>query len=260
MPSMRTTMLLAAAAALTALPSCTQLGASAHVAYASFAVDGDFGYVSGAGPSSVSVAQDVESAFGLGDDQSLPYVRATLDAGVPVLSVSAFRFEDAGDGVLEANFGDSGTLVAGTPVHTDFEMFAAKAALAFEISLGPVSVAPGIAVDYIDLDVRVRDRIGIADEAAELTAPVPLAFVRGQVDLWLVTGILELGYMSVDIDDVDATVFDVEVLAMLQPLPRLDLFVGYRMIDVDADGEVDGDRFETDLQIGGFMVGGGVRF
>jgi hypothetical protein len=255
---MRTTILLAAAAALTVLPSCGTPSASAHIAYASFAVDGEFGYVSGA--STASVSQDVETAFGLGDDQSLPYARAQVDFGVPVLTGSVFRFEESGDGVLQANFGDSGTLVAGTPVTTDFEMFNAKMSATFDISLGPITVAPGLAVDYVDLDVRVRDRIGIADERAQLTAPVPLAFVRGQVDLWLVTGVVEVGYMAIDVEDVDTTIFDLEVLAVVHPLPLLDLFAGYRMIDVDADGQVDGDTFDADLQIGGFMIGGGLRF
>jgi hypothetical protein len=179
---------------------------------------------------------------------------------VPVVAVSAFTFEESGTGVLEANFGDSGTLVAGTPVNTNFEMLNAKGSLAFEIDLGPVSIAPGVCANYFDLDVRVRDQIGIADERVELNAPVPMAFVRGKVDLGIVSGIAEVGYMAIDIDDVDTKFLDAEVLVMVHPTAMLDLFAGYRLLDLDADGEIDGDSFDADLQIGGFLIGGGVRF
>ena len=257
-PLMRTLALAAAAALVATLPSCFSFGVSAHAGYAQLAVDGDLGYVSGSTPASIS--QDVESAFGLGDDQGRPYARAEVDLGVPVVAVSAFTFEESGTGVLEANFGDSGTLVAGTPVRSDFEMFNAKASLAFEIDLGPVSLAPGVCANYFDLDVRVRDLIGIADERVELQAPVPMAFVRGEVDLAIVSGIVEVGYMAIDIDDVETKFLDLELLAMVHPTAMLDLFVGYRMLDLDAEGEIDGDSFDADLQIGGFLVGGGLRF
>ncbi len=255
---MRTTVLVAAVASLATLPSCFQLEVTAQAAYAQLAVDGEIGYVSGS--SSVSVAQDVESAFGLGDDQGRPYARAALDMGVPVLAVSAFTFEESGTGVVQANFGDSGTLVAGPPVRSDLEMVNAKASYSFEIPLGPVSIAPGICANYFDLDLRVRDLIGIADERAELEAPVPMAFVRGEVDLLIVSGVVEVGYMAIDVEDVDVEFLDLEVLAMVHPTPLLHLFVGYRMLDLQADGEIDGDTFDADLEIAGFLIGGGLRF
>jgi hypothetical protein len=255
---MRTTLLLAALAAVATLPSCFSFGATAHVGYAQLAVDGDIGYVSGS--TTASVAQDVESAFGLGDDQGRPYARVAADLGVPVIAVSAFTFEESGTGVLQANFGDSGTLIAGTPVESNLEMFNAKGSLAFEIDFGPISVAPGVCANYFDLDMRVRDLIGIADERVELNAPVPMVFVRGQVDVAIVSGIVEVGYMAIDVDDVETKFLDVEVLAMVHPTAMLDLFVGYRMLDLDAEGEIDGDTFDADLQIGGFLIGGGVRF
>jgi hypothetical protein len=255
---MRTSVFAAAAAAVATLPSCFQLEVSAHAGYAQLAVDGDLGYVSGAAPAAIS--QDLESAFGLGDDQGRPYARVALDTGVQVIAVSAFTFEESGTGVLEASFGDSGTLVAGTSVRSDLELWNAKASYAFELELGPVSIAPGICANYLDLDLRVRDLIGLADERAELQAPVPMAFVRGTVGLGVVSGVVEIGYMAIDVDDVDTEFLDVEVLAMVHPTPLLDLFAGYRLLALDAEGEIDGDAFDADLQVGGFVVGGGVRF
>lgn len=250
--------LLFAAAVLSTLPACFQLEATAQVGYAQLAVDGDLGYVSGSTTGSIS--QDVESAFGLGDDQGVPYGRAVLDTGLQVFSVSGFMLEDSGTGVLQANFGDSGTLVAGLPVRSELEMTNLKGAYALEIPLGPVSLSPGIAIDYFDLRVQVADLIGIANEEVELNAPIPLAFVRGEVDLGVVSAVAEIGYMAVDVEDVDVKFLDVEALLMVHPLPLLNLFVGYRSLELDAEGLIDGDRFDTDLQISGFVIGGGLIF
>lgn len=249
---------LVAAAVLATLPACFQLEMSAQAGYAQMAIDGRIGYVAGSGSGSFS--QDVESAFGLGSDQGVPYGRAVLDTGVQVFSVSGFTFDESGTGVLEADFGDSGVLVAGTPVRTDLQMFNVKGAYAFEIELGPVSLSPGIAVDYFDLDLEVADLIGIATERLELSAPIPLPFLRGEVRLGIFSAVAELGYMQLDVEDVDTTFFDAEAMLMVRPTPLLDFFVGYRSLQIDATGEVDGDALDTDMQIGGFMVGGGIHF
>lgn len=248
--------LVFAAFLLSTLPSCFELELHAQAAYAELALDGDLGYLDTA--STASIRQDIGSAFGLGDAQGTPYVRAQLDTGVPVLSVSAFDFRDDGTGVLQADFGNN--LTAGTAVRSEFDLFAAKAAYAFEIGIGPVSVSPGIAVDYLDLDVRARDLIGIADERVQLNAPIPLAFLRGEVDLDIVSAVVETGYMRVDVEDVDGSLLDVEAMLMAHPTDLLDVFVGYRLLNLKIDGEIDNDAFDTDIRLGGFFIGGGVRF
>jgi hypothetical protein len=237
------------------LPACFGFGAQAQVGYAQLALDGDIGYVNGT--SSGSIQQDIESGFGLGDDQGSPYARAKLDFGVPNLSISVFNFEDDGEGTLNATFGN---VPAGIPVRSDFELFNAKAAYAFEIGIGPVSISPGIAVDYFDLAIDVRDAFGISSENVELNGPLPLAFLRGEVDLGIVSAVVEGGYITADIDDVEGEVLDLEAQLVLHPTDLIEIFVGYRSLELELDGEIDGDSFDTDIQISGFMVGGGIRF
>lgn len=249
---------LAALSALVILPSCFQLEATALVGYAQMSVDGDLGYVNGS--SGGAIEQDVESAFGLGDEQGTPYGRAMLDLGVPVLAVSGYTFEESGSGVLQANFGSSPILIAGTPVNSEFELTTIKASAAFEIAIGPVSLQPGLAVDWFDMRVEVRDTIGIATETLEVEGPLPLLFVRGQVDLGIVDGLLEVGYIEADTDEIDGSVLDVEVLVQVRPFSMLTLFAGYQMLTLDARGESDGDSYEADLQIGGFLIGGGLSW
>lgn len=253
---MRHLLIIAAGALLFA--GCQIPTMTAQVGYARLAVDGDIGYVSGS--TSGSISQDVESAFGLGDSQGSPYGRAVLDTGVQVFSVSAFALSDEGTGVLEANFGDSGLLLANTPVRSELDLFNVKGAYAFEIPIGPVSISPGIALDYFDLDLEVSDLIGITTERVELNAPLPLAFLRAEATLGPVSAVAEVGYIEVDVEDVDAKFLDIEAMLVVQPAPLLQLFVGYRSVNLEAQGLIDGDAFDTDLRIGGFLIGGGLRF
>ena len=112
------------------------------------AVSGDIGLSSGIGGLPASAHQDVDSAFGLGDSQGSPYGRAQLDLGVPVLTVSAFRFEEQGTGELSGSFGG---IPASTSIESELSFTNIKASATFDIDLGPVKVAPGLAVDVFDL-------------------------------------------------------------------------------------------------------------
>lgn len=242
-------------APLLALPSCYQFQVSAQAAYSQLALDGDIGYQSGS--TNASISQDVQSAFGLGDDQGAPYARVMLDLGTPVLAVSGFTFDEQGTGVLQANFGD---IPAGIGVQSDFAMKSAKASYAFQIDLGPVAIAPGIAVDYFDLDIDVNDVFGAFQEHVQLAGPVPMLFLRAEADIGIASAVVEGGYMEIDIKDVTASLLDLEAVVEVRPTALVHLLAGYRMLNLRADGLIDGDTFDTDFTLSGFFVGGGVRF
>lgn len=243
-------------AALLGLCSCYQLEVSAQAGYAQLALDGDLGYVGGS--SNAEIRQDIESAFGLGDDQGSVYGRASVDFGVPTLTASGFLFEDEGQGILTTDFGDN--LVANTPVASEFSMANAKVSYVFDISLGPVTISPGLAADFVDLSMEVRDTLGIVSEKVELQAPIPLAFLRAGLDFGIVGAMVEGGYMQVDIDDVEAKMLDIEALVEVRPLDWLNVFVGYRSIEVQAEGLIDEDQADIDIGVSGWLIGGGIRF
>lgn len=249
---------LVVAAPLLALPSCTQFQVTAQAAYAQLSLDGDIGYKSASDPTvAASIQQDIGSAFGLGDAQDGPYGRVMIDMGVPVLAVSGFSFEERGTGMLQANFGD---VPAGLGVNTDFEMQNAKASYAFQIDLGPVAIAPGIAVDYFDLHIDVRDVFGAFEETVDLAGPVPMLFLRAEADLGVVAAVAEGGYMQIDIEDVTASLLDIEAMIEVRPTSLLNLFVGYRLMNLVVDGTIDNDTIDSDFTLSGFFVGGGLRF
>ena len=243
-----------------ALPcsGCFLPSAAVQAGYSQMALSGNAALSQPSGSLAGTSTQDVESALGLGGDQGNPYVRAELDIGSPVLTVSAMQFDEQGRGTLSTQYGN---LAGGTTVDSDLTFTNLKASLAFEIGLGPVSVAPGIAVDVFDLDLLVGDTVGIATERIDIVAPVPLAFVRAEADLAIVGAVAELGYITVpDIGDVEGTFWDAELLVEVRPTPLLHLFAGYRHIHMDGEGSTDDREFAVDLDLSGWMIGGGVRF
>jgi len=243
--------------ALLLLTSCYQFEITAQAGFSELALDGQLGYESGS--TTAVIDQDIQSAFGLGDDQGTPFARVGLDMGTPTLAVSAFQFEDEGQGLLTANFGDN--LAAGTTVLSTFDLTSAKISYTFEIPLGPLSVAPGLAVNFVDLAINVRDSIGVASEDIDLQAPLPMGFGRVELDLgdW-VTLVGEGGYIQIDIDDIEAKMLDLEALAQINAFGPLNLFVGYRSIDLEGDGLIDSDSFDVDVGLSGWLIGGGIIF
>ena len=249
---------LALAAVALGLGACSSAGFKAQVGYTQMAIEGDIALNPTAGGGTSSIQQDLETALGLGDEQGSPWARAELDLGVPVLAVTGFTFEEQGSGTLQANYGN---ITAGTDVNSDLEMANVKASMAFQIALGPLSISPGLAVDWFDLQLAVSDTAGIATETVELSAPVPMVFLRGQADVGIASFIAEAGYLEVpEYDDIEATSWDAEALVELRPTPQFNLFAGYRVITVQVEGEVDNQDFFADITLSGWIIGGGVRF
>lgn len=239
------------------LTSCYQFEIAAQVGYSQLSLDGDVGYVSGS--SSVAVQQDIDSGFGLGDAQGSPYARASLDLGVPRLAVSGYLFSDEGRGTLTADFGNN--LTEGQDVDSKFDLGMAKASLAFDIPIGPLTISPGLAVDFVDLNMEVKDTIGIATESVELVAPLPMLYARAELALgsW-VNLVGEGGYVQVDVEDISAKIVDLEALVELNAVGPFNLFAGYRKFLLEGDGVVDGDNVDISIGISGFLIGGGIRF
>lgn len=250
---MRTRTLLLASLALMTVPACSVPTVAVQAGFAQLSLDGDIGYVEDT--STASIDQDAKSAFGLGDNQGSPYVRGQVDFGMSVLTVSGFSFEDEGQGTLGADFGN---LTQGVAVNSTLEMQALKLSYAFDIGFGPVAISPGLAVDYFDLSIEATN--GLITERVDLNGPFPLLFLRATVDFGTVGAFVEAGYLGADVDDVDGALLDIEAQLLVRPWSALELFVGYRYLQLQLDGLIDDDSFDTDLTISGLIFGGGLKF
>ncbi len=241
-----------------ATTGCVQMKMTAQGGYTQVAVSGDIALSTTSGGLSGVSNQDFDSAFGLGQDRGSPYARLQLDLGVPVITVSGFTFDERGSGTVGAQFGN---IAGGTAVDTELQFNNLKASCAFQLDLGPVAVAPGVAVDLFDLQMHVQDSGSSTAEDIDVFAPVPMAFLRAEADLGLVAAVAEVGYIHIPkIRDVEGTFWDAELLAEVRPTPLLHLFAGYRMLHLDGTGIVDNQDFGTNFDVAGWMIGGGFRF
>jgi hypothetical protein len=248
---------------LATLPACYSLDVTAQAGYAQMSLSGDIGYFEAdPGPSTSDPSapkQDIDSAFGIGNSEGAPYGRASVDCGVPILTVSGFAYKTTGSGTLQEGFGG---IPAATDVDSSFEVLDIKTTYVFEIPIGPVSIAPGIGVDYLDMKLRVVNPDPVLQEVqtANLSLPIPFAVVRGEVDLKWFNFVGELGYMSADVEDLEARLVDIEAMLMVRPVRWAHLFLGYRSIVLDAKGNLDNDYVDADVTLSGFMFGGGFEF
>jgi hypothetical protein len=249
---------LGVCALLLTVAGCAPLRTKVQAGYTQTAVSGDMALESGSSSSPALASQDIESAFGLGDAQGAPWLRAQVDFGVPVLTGSGFWLKETGTGVLDENFGG---LPTATPVASDLDLGCGKFSCSFDIDIGPVKIAPGLAVDVFDLDFTVTEiSLGNREEIDEIVA-VPMLFLRAEASLDVLGFVGEVGYLdSPEIDGNEGKFLDVEAMIECAVLEHGILVMGYRLLDLDANGEADEDSFAVDLQIRGWFVGGGIRF
>ncbi len=236
--------------------ACT--GFSVQAGYMQIDVGGDFALAEGTTGTGDAVAQDIGTAFGLGSPQGSPYLRARLDAGAFAFTASGFLFEESGAGQLDASFGG---LPAATPVASRLEFGCAKLAAVYAFEVGPVTLAPGLAVDVFDLEFRAEEQaLGNAEVIDEVIG-VPLLFCRAETQLDAFAVALEIGYLDTPrIDSAEGSCLDAELTVACTVLPDVDLFAGYRFIDIDANGDTGNESFGIDLQVRGWVIGGGLRF
>ena len=254
---MRTRAQVGLVVCLLALPSCMDLRARAYAGYMQSELSGDLGLAPSFAPAAVSTSVDVEDSFGVSDEGS-PYVRLEAAAGPLNFTASAFRYDSDSTGTLQANFGD---ITAGLLVNTETEFFNAKGAVTFDIlDVGFLRLSPGLAVDYFDIDVSVT-AVGLgAQENLDVQAPVPMLFAQAEATVGPVAATVDVGGIAIDVGDVDGTYFDVEALLRVAPVSHIEVFAGYRWINMDGKGTADGQDFDADLTLQGWFLGGGFTF
>ena len=237
---------------LLVLASCGAAGIKLFGGYSQMNLSGTIGLEPGGGGPFTQI--DVVDDLGLGSEVGTPYGRAEIDLGVIHLTGSGFLFEESGSGTLTADFGD---ITVTTGVDTELEMLNAKGAVSFDIiEIGALRISPGVAVDYLQLDMIVRETATPTNfEQLDINVPVPMLFVQGEVDLSLLNATVDVGWMSLDLGEISGTWLDIEALATFNLFPAVETFAGYRYISVEANGTADGQLFDTNLELQGFIVG-----
>lgn len=233
-------------------------GVTGQIGYAHMQVGGELALSSDLGGNPTAINQGIDSAFGLGDGQGSPYYRAQVDLGQPVITASAFWLRESGQGQLANSFGGLGS---GTPVASRLDLAVAKITASYDFDLGLVKLSPGLQFDLFALDFDVREPTLGGSEDIDDIVYVPMPFLRTEAGLGALSAVAELGYLELPGGHSnDGQFFDIEAMIEWHPLPLAHVFVGYRYISIDGEGDTGTSDFATDLQIQGWVVGGGVSF
>lgn len=238
------------------LASCQTPDFAVDAGYMIMELAGNIGFdASGGGGSfGINLGQGLDIS-----DADSPYAKVEFSVLGLRIGISGFKYSDSGDSTLDASFGD---ISAGSTVQTDVDMLNVKGTIAYDlVSLDFLRISPGISVDYFDIDMKMVASSPIAAfEELDFKAPVPMPYISAA--MWYGDFILdaELSAISVDLQDVDGVYFDLSTKLHYKPLPLIDVFVGYRYLLIDADGEADGQDFDADVHMNGLFFGGRIGF
>ena len=205
---------------------------------------------------------DVGSDLDLGGTEHVPMVRAEGDLGPFLLTASWFSTSQDGTGFVNADFGD---ITAGSTVDTEIDASIASGRAIFDfIDTDLVKTGLGVAVDYVDLELRAEeDTFGISEDI-DIQQAVPLLAAHGAVRIPLPIDMalrldLHAAGIAAEFGDVDGTMLDLEAV-LRGEWSWFGLFAGYRYILVDIEGEIDDEFFDGDVNLSGWQVGLTVRF
>lgn len=234
-----------------------------YAAYMDLAPSGNVGLQDAAASQNVNgIRGDLDSEFNVGDANT-PYVRLDYATDSWDLELSGFQFEDSGTSTSTATFGD---IPAGTPIMSELRISNVKlGVLTKVVDVGPVEVSAGMAFSYMDVDMDVASLVVLRApdtmyEESNFQAPVPMLYVRGAVDTGVVRGELSLAWIEADVADVEGLFLDIDAMVVFSPVPALDIFAGYRFMNMDVDGKLDGQQFTTHIELSGWYLGAGITF
>lgn len=204
------------------------------------------------------VQNNLRGSMDIGEAQPQPYLRVETDWGPHRVRVHGFGYDESGSGALDRDFGD---LPAGTQANTSLEYFTVAGSWSYDLMpTETLRLGPGVQLGYYSLDVTARSTSPAGFETVSTDVLMPQLFVEGEVDLGLVSADANVGFMSAHLGDAAGRYVDAELMVRVHPSPQFEIFAGYHLTVLDVMGEASGRDFDADVTIGGFLIGGGIRF
>jgi hypothetical protein len=236
--------------------ACAAPAVEVRGGYLQVGVRGTVGLESGTGPELAPI--DVEDELGLGT-AGAPFAELVAAGELGRLTLSGFRYEVSGDGVIDQSFG---TIDPGTRVESDLRFDNLRAAWTYDlVDTEHFRLGPGLGVDWFAIDTSVRSLTAVsAYERIEVQAPVPMLFARAEARVGRFGLDLLAGGMAVDAGELDGTFWDLEGRLTWAPAASIEFFAGYRRIDLDARGVADAERYDADIVVDGWTLGAALRF
>ena len=180
-------------------------------------LDGEIGLGPTVAPPGFTVDPiDIQDSLGLDDGEPSLLLRAELDAGPVRITGSAFQYSGEGTGTLT---GDYGGIPASTQVQSEIDMLVGKAAVTFDLlDFDVVRFSPGVGVDIFTIDSTVTDINTMETESIDEVIPLPMIFLQAEADIGPVGLIVDAGGIDVDYDEFSGTFFDIEAMAIVEPV------------------------------------------
>jgi hypothetical protein len=236
--------------------ACSAPSARIAPRYGTFDVSGDFGIATGA--IADVPTSDLETA-GITEDDGYFGLKAEVDLGSPVITVSSQLTDHSGSGTLENDLGSGGDLIpGGTAVDNDVSFGLHQVALTFDVVPGDtVDLGLGLGVTLADMSAEMTD--GVETITADRELYIPTLALRGRVALGPVEAGAMVSYMAVDLDGDELGFLDYEVEATYHLFGGEDrlgaaIGAGYRVVELELDFEDDGDSVEADFRFSGPYV------
>lgn len=217
-------------------------------------VEGQFAYGTGGGQGTVVELGEL----GLEDSEANLYVEANLQ--IPFfldLHAGYWSFGTSGSGTLSQTieFGDE-TFVATDTVNSSLDVSDLWAELAWGINTDLVGASIGIAVHFMTIESSISSQSFTQSETFDESFPVPMLALRVHAHPLASLGFEFVGHgISVDLDEVEATILDLRIQAVWRPLDMLGVALGYRHFLVDIAAEDGEDSGMVDVTLSGPYAG-----
>ncbi|MHC4378177.1 MAG: hypothetical protein ACYS26_16375, partial [Planctomycetota bacterium] len=207
-------------------------------------LSGDFSVVTQtAGPPATTISgSNSLEALGLDEDGTEFLPRADVDAGPMLLTIDHLDFSTTGEGTIDQDIVFDGiTFNATETVTSAIDLQITRGVLTWDfVPTDAVDVGLGFGVGYVALDASIEDA---SNNRAQTNESTPYPFIAGRVGTSF--GDLEaealVTWIGVDVDDVDASLLDLDITARYNLLGVLDehlsgwIVLGYRWVDLELD-------------------------
>ena len=212
---------------------------------------------------------ELSGSFSLGSDKvNTSQYGARIGFAPFELSVSQFSYSRNQTGIFSSDgAGDFGSGVGDFPINSTLDIDTTKMMLGIDI-LNTSAARVGVLLGF---DLLSFNKFNLTEVSTGITqnvlkegqeVPVPIIGVRADVaipgtDIRLGA---EMTGISIDIDSVEASFFDHDINLNMAIFKNAEAVVGYRVVDLSINGEIDSTTINMDLSMSGPYFGVSVYF
>ena len=210
----------------------------------SLSLSGDFSVVTesaGPPPATVSGSNSLR-ALGLDDEGTVFLPRADVDIGPLLVTIDHLDFSTTGQGTIDQDIVFDGiSFSSAEAVSSAFDLQITRGVLTWDVvPTDVVDVGLGFGLGYVALDASIEDA---ANNRARTDESTPYPFLAGRLGTSLGDFEAEalITWIGVDVDDVDASLLDLDINARYNLMGTLGehlsgwFVLGYRWVDLELD-------------------------